>query len=589
MLPEGFIGEIVMIRFATTSRGVQVAWGQLGSGPVLLFLPSWVSHLGHARDDPAMRRFLAALADGHTLVSFDRPGTGLSDRHRTDFSIDEDFAALEAVIAAQGASRVSLFGTNQGGALACVLAARRPELVEKLILYGAFARGELLGTTEFQSALVALVRKHWGFGSRTLAQLYAGEGADDPRVVESSARFQRESASGEMAASLLNGLYHVNVFDNLACIRAPTLVLHRERDQTIPVRCGRELAANIAAAQFISFPGTAHLPWVGPWEALIDAIRDFLGDPPRARSHMAPRDAIEDERGAHPGRDAAQRRYELEYHELNDADALPLARVRVAVAQAEVRLEDHEQRANSLLGLRRSAVAPTLERFARLVKRAAESHADLVLFPELAADLAHPEIAEALAALARSHRMLIVPGSFHDPERRVNVSRAIGPDGPLWEQEKHLPATLTFAGRRFTEGIHPSPSRKVVVASTRWGRIAIVICRDFLDLDLRATLRHADPPVDVILNPAFTPVTADFEATHFEARRAIYACSLFCNAAKFGRSLTHAPERGRQRRPLARGTEDVLCRDLDLAALRAARLEWDRRHGTDARFIQSTR
>ena len=446
-----------------------------------------------------------------------------------------------------------------------------------------------MGSTEFQSTLVALVRKHWGLGSRTLAQLLVGEGADDPTVAESFARFQRESATAEMAASLLDGMYQIDVRDHLARIRAPTLVLRREHDPIISARHGRELAAGIAAARFISLPGAAHLPWVGDWEPVIDAIRDFLGDPPRARSHGAARDTVEGERGAHPRREPPPGSYELEYRELNDAGVLPIARERVAVAQADVRLEDHEQRANGLLGLRRSAVTPTLERLARLVKRAAESRADVVLFPELAADLAHPEIAEALVALARSHRMLIVPGSFHDPDRGVNVSRAIGPDGPLWEQEKHIPATITLAGRPFTEGIRPSHSRKVVVASTRWGRIAIVVCRDFLDLDLRAALRHADPPVDLILNPAFTPVTADFEAAHFEARRAIYACSLFCNAATFGRSLTHTPERGRQRRPLARGKEDVLCKDLDLAALRAARLEWDRRHGTDARFIQSTR
>ncbi len=573
------------VRFTTTPRGVQVAWAQVGSGPVILAPPGWVGHLGHLWDEPASRAFQEALAEGHTFVTLDRPGTGLSDRRRTDFSMDADLDALEAVIAAQGASRMSVFGISQGGALACVLAARRPELVDKLVLYGAFARGRLVGSPQVRGAVVALVRRHWGLGSRTLAQLFVGEGAEDPAVAESFARFQRESASGEMAASLLEDLYQVDVRDDLARIRAPTLVVHRERDQAISVRCGRELAASIAGARFVSLPGAAHLAWVGDWGALVDTVREFLGDPPRSRPHEPARRGVEADRGTHPRPPG----YELEYRELDDARPVPSSRVRVAVAQADVRLEDHEQRGSGLLGLRRSAVAPTLERLARLVEEAARAHADLVLFPELAADLAHPEIAETLAALARAHRMLIVPGSFHDREREANVARAIGPEGPLWEQEKHIPATLTLAGRRFTEGIRPSSSRKVVVAGTRWGRIAIVICRDYLDLDLRAALRHAEPPVDLVLNPAFTPVTADFEAVHLEARRAIYACSLFANAAAFGRSLAHAPERGRRRRPLARWTETVLCKDLDLGALRAARLEWDRRHGIDARFIQSTR
>jgi pimeloyl-ACP methyl ester carboxylesterase/predicted amidohydrolase len=573
------------VRFTTTPRGVQVAWAQVGSGPVILAPPGWVGHLGHLWDEPASRAFQEALAEGHTFVTLDRPGTGLSDRRRTDFSMDADLDALEAVIAAQGASRMSVLGISQGGALACVLAARRPELVDRLILFGAFARGRLVGSPQIRDAVLALVRRHWGLGSRTLAQLFVGEGADDPAVAESFARFQRESASGEVAAALLEELYRVDVREDLARIRAPTLVVHRERDQAISVRCGRELAASIPGARFVCLPGASHLAWVGDWGALVDTVREFLGDPPRPHPHQAPRGGVEADRSAPPRPPG----YELEYRELEDTHAVASGRIRVAVAQADVRLEDHEQRGKGLLGLRRSAVAPTLERLARLVEDAARARADLVLFPELAADLAHPEIAEALAALAHAHRMLIVPGSFHDPEREANVARAIGPEGPLWEQEKHIPATLTLAGRRFTEGIRPSSSRKVVVAGTRWGRIAIVICRDYLDLDLRAALRHAEPPVDLVLNPAFTPVTADFEAVHLEARRAIYACSLFANAAAFGRSLAHAPERGRRRRPLARCTESVLCRDLDLGALRAARLEWDRRHGVDARFIQSTR
>src|SRR5574342_90651 len=102
------------VRFATTSRGVRVAWSQVGSGPVLLAPPGWVSHIGHLWDDPASRAYQEALAEGHTLVTFDRPGTGLSDLDRTDFSMEEDFAAMEAVIAAQGASRLSLLGTSQG-------------------------------------------------------------------------------------------------------------------------------------------------------------------------------------------------------------------------------------------------------------------------------------------------------------------------------------------------------------------------------------------------------------------------------------------------------------------------------------------
>jgi hypothetical protein len=38
----------------------------------------------------------------------------------------------------------------------------------------------------------------------------------------------------------------------------------------------------------------------------------------------------------------------------------------------------------------------------------------------------------------------------------------------------------------------------VLVANTRFGRVAIAICRDFLDLDLRVALRRCTPARRVI-------------------------------------------------------------------------------------------
>jgi predicted amidohydrolase len=135
-----------------------------------------------------------------------------------------------------------------------------------------------------------------------------------------------------------------------------------------------------------------------------------------------------------------------------------------------------------------------------MLERAAAQHIELLLFPELSLDAGLPELYELLANFARTTGAYVVPGAFHVPSRQANLCRVIGPTGVLWEQEKHNPAIFTLEGRRVT------------IADTRFGRITVAICRDFLDLDLRVELKNADPPVDIVLNPAFTPVTADFEA-----------------------------------------------------------------------------
>ena len=182
----------------------------------------------------------------------------------------------------------------------------------------------------------------------------------------------------------------------------------------------------------------------------------------------------------------------------------------------------------------------------------------------------------------------MVPGAFHVPESRANVCKVVGPGGILWEQEKHIPASIVLDGHRVTEGIRPSGMR-LTIADTRFGRIAVAICRDFLDLDLRVELKNTEPPVDIVLNPAFTPVTDDFEAAHFEARRSLYAYCLFCNAARFGNSRISSPEKERRRRRLPPGREALLFKDVDLLALRAARRHWETLRGEESRFIQSTR
>jgi len=163
----------------------------------------------------------------------------------------------------------------------------------------------------------------------------------------------------------------------------------------------------------------------------------------------------------------------------------------------------------------------------------------------------------------------------------------IGPDGVLWQQEKHIPAIIHHQGKKLKEGIEVETlPKKTVVCSTEYGRIAITICRDFLDMDLRVELKNSEPPVDLILNPAFTPVTADFKAAHFDARRSIYAYCFFANVAEFGDSFISTPEKERVERTLPAKEEGLIYKDVDLFRLRSERQKWEK---TQRKFIQSTR
>jgi predicted amidohydrolase len=269
---------------------------------------------------------------------------------------------------------------------------------------------------------------------------------------------------------------------------------------------------------------------------------------------------------------------------------------RVGIAQVglsetgDILHELYEEQSPGLFGFRHNKVKALRSKIKTLVERASSKGIDLLIFPELTIDLNHSQLHEEVLALAKSYKMYIIPGSYHDLETRRNLSLVISPDGILWEQEKHIPAIIHFEGKRIAEGIDATTTpREIVVGRTQFGRIAIVICRDFLDMDLRIELKNSEPPIDLIVNPAFTPVTADFKAAHFDARRSIYAYCFFANVAEFGDSLIYTPEKDRSERTIPSREEGVIYKDIDLFRLRSQRKKWEIERDKGRPFIQSTR
>ena len=261
--------EIRFLRF----EGRSVAYEVSGAGPPLVAPAWWVSHLELDRRQERVARFWAGLTRGFTVVRYDQLGVGMSDRdlRDDDLTLDHGVALLKAVIDHLGFERVTVLGASGGGAAALALAARHPELVERLLLYGTFADGREITTPEVRDAILASVRAHWGLGSRVLADVFLGDAGSDER--ERFARFQREAATADTAAALLELIYRLDVRAELERVRAPALVVHRRGDRAIPYRLGRELAAALPEASFVPLSGSAHFPWFDDADSVIRALR----------------------------------------------------------------------------------------------------------------------------------------------------------------------------------------------------------------------------------------------------------------------------------------------------------------------------
>ena len=125
--------------------------------------------------------------------------------------------------------------------------------------------------------MVSLVRAHWGLGSRLLTDVFLAEADADER--DAFARFQRESASGGVAARSLEAVYGMDVADSSSRVKAATLVMHRREDTAVPFDLGRDLASRIPAAVFAPLNGREHFPWRGDSAAVVRATLRFLGVP----------------------------------------------------------------------------------------------------------------------------------------------------------------------------------------------------------------------------------------------------------------------------------------------------------------------
>ncbi|GAA2038447.1 alpha/beta fold hydrolase [Agromyces tropicus] len=279
-----------VIRY-TEHDGASIAWSEVGHGPPLVVGGWWSSHLELDWRQPRFRRFIEGFARHRTVIRYDRPGTGASDRGRMPpATLDEELAVLETVVEAAGLGTLSILGASSGGGVASRFAARHAEVVDRLVLYGTYARGVDLAPPDAREAMLAIVRQHWGIGSRVLSDLFEPDATAAER--DEFVEFQRRAATPEAALASLAAVYAMDSTGHLGEVRAPTLVLHRRDDRAIRFALGRDVAARVPHARFVALEGEDHFPWRGDADSVVRDALGFLGapvDPGPAPSAGAPR------------------------------------------------------------------------------------------------------------------------------------------------------------------------------------------------------------------------------------------------------------------------------------------------------------
>ena len=272
------------VQFCRTSDNVRIAYACVGDGPPVVWAAHWLSHLAFSWESPIWRHWTEEFAGDHAFVHYDERGNGLSDWDNPAFSVDAFVRDLEAVVDALGFDRFALIGSSKGGSTAMAYAARHPERVSRLILFGAFAQGwRVWGNAdeiERREAIITLTRQGWAQDNPAFRQILTSLLLPDATVEEMGwfNDLQRISASAENAARLQQSSGHVNILDLLPGIAVPTLVLHCREDAAIPFELGRQIASRIPGARLVALDSRNHvlLPRDPAWAAFVGEVRRFL-------------------------------------------------------------------------------------------------------------------------------------------------------------------------------------------------------------------------------------------------------------------------------------------------------------------------
>jgi pimeloyl-ACP methyl ester carboxylesterase/DNA-binding CsgD family transcriptional regulator len=271
------------VRYVAASDGVRLAWAESGAGMPLVKAATWLTHLEYDLDSPVWRHWMTVFTRHFHYVRYDERGCGMSEWSVRDLSLNRRVLDLETVVeAARLRDPFVLLGISHGAAVCIAYAARHPERVARMVLYGGFARGALRRGDRDAARLheaIAIMASSWGSDNPAFRQVFTSRFI--PQGTDEQLRWFnelcRKTTSPELAGTLLSARADTDVTELLREVRTPTLVLHARDDAIAPLSEGRFLASEIRGAEFVELDSPNHvlLEHEPAWARFQDAVLGF--------------------------------------------------------------------------------------------------------------------------------------------------------------------------------------------------------------------------------------------------------------------------------------------------------------------------
>jgi len=266
------------LRSAVAADGIRLAWSAVGTGPTLLHLPGVpFSDFEAEWRIPPFARAYGRIARQVRLVQFDGRGSGRSQRDVTALAFDDFLGDIDAVADAAGGGPIVVLGFYHSVLHAIAWAARHPERVRGVILFGGALRGWDLMRGPGTQALLSLIERDWDTFVESVAHAWLGwpEGGEGRMAAD----WFRTATSPLVARATLESARETDVSADAARVTCPVLVLHRRDATVIPRGVSEALAAAFPDGRLDVLPGQSATLYLEATDAVADVVARFTLDP----------------------------------------------------------------------------------------------------------------------------------------------------------------------------------------------------------------------------------------------------------------------------------------------------------------------
>ena len=249
-----------------------------GEGPPLVLVH------GVATSRSIWRHVVPGLAERHLVATPDMPGFGQSPPIGPGFVLEDVADALADALAALPAP-VDVLGNSLGGAVAIVLAERRPDLVRRLILAApaglAPHRAPIPAIAGRVSATVVAARRRVAprlVGNTAARRVLLYGLLTDPAAA--SAEEARATIAASRGAKRVGPAIAVvaaaDLRSRLAALTMPVGFLWGDRDHLFPVASLGELRVHVPGAHAEVIQGAGHVPQLDTPDEFVVAVERLL-------------------------------------------------------------------------------------------------------------------------------------------------------------------------------------------------------------------------------------------------------------------------------------------------------------------------